>query len=365
VWLYHSHNWEPRDIEAGLIGPMVITRKGMARPDGSPKDVDREFAMLFMLCLAQAGALAVAGLKSVRARRILIPLGVVVILAEGWVPKMTIVPVPETIDLAGIDPSVRVLELPVGPVFSETATLYRATVHGHPLVNGYSGYVPAHYYVLSTALRARDVSILPMLRETGPLAVIVQRDAESSDRYAALVSDVPGAKMVARSSVGRVFLLPPQPAPSPRTDVGVRLTPRSVVANVNNDIAPLMIDGDITTLWGSPKAQEAGEEVTVTFDAPATFARVVLQTGDPVLDYPRLLRISVTDESGARRAVWEGRTAGLAVQGVLRDRFHAPVQIDLPDGVRGTQLTFTLLEGDDEIPWAISEVQVFGKTGSP
>ena len=49
VWLYHSHNWEPRDVNAGLIGPMVITRRGMARADGSPKDVDREFAMLFML----------------------------------------------------------------------------------------------------------------------------------------------------------------------------------------------------------------------------------------------------------------------------------------------------------------------------
>jgi FtsP/CotA-like multicopper oxidase with cupredoxin domain len=49
VWLYHSHNWEPKDVNAGLVGPMVITRRGMARPDGSPKDVDREFAALFML----------------------------------------------------------------------------------------------------------------------------------------------------------------------------------------------------------------------------------------------------------------------------------------------------------------------------
>jgi len=49
VWLYHSHNWEPKDVSAGLIGPMVITRRGMARADGSPKDVDREFATLFML----------------------------------------------------------------------------------------------------------------------------------------------------------------------------------------------------------------------------------------------------------------------------------------------------------------------------
>jgi FtsP/CotA-like multicopper oxidase with cupredoxin domain len=49
VWLYHSHNWEPKEVNAGLIGALVITRRGMARPDGSPKDVDREFAALFML----------------------------------------------------------------------------------------------------------------------------------------------------------------------------------------------------------------------------------------------------------------------------------------------------------------------------
>ena len=49
IWLYHSHNYEPKDVNAGLIGPIVITRKGMARPDGSPKDVDREFFALFMI----------------------------------------------------------------------------------------------------------------------------------------------------------------------------------------------------------------------------------------------------------------------------------------------------------------------------
>ena len=29
------------------MGPMEITRRGMARPDGSPKDVDREIFALF------------------------------------------------------------------------------------------------------------------------------------------------------------------------------------------------------------------------------------------------------------------------------------------------------------------------------
>lgn len=48
-WTYHSHVEEGKDINAGLIGPMIITRKGMARPDGSPKDVDREFVAQYGL----------------------------------------------------------------------------------------------------------------------------------------------------------------------------------------------------------------------------------------------------------------------------------------------------------------------------
>ena len=49
VWLYHSHGDEPKDVESGLIGTIIISRKGMAGPSGRPKDVDREFVNLFML----------------------------------------------------------------------------------------------------------------------------------------------------------------------------------------------------------------------------------------------------------------------------------------------------------------------------
>jgi manganese oxidase len=49
VWLYHSHADEPKDVESGLIGAIIVTRRGMAGPDGKPKDVDREFINLFMI----------------------------------------------------------------------------------------------------------------------------------------------------------------------------------------------------------------------------------------------------------------------------------------------------------------------------
>jgi len=49
VWLYHSHTSELKDVESGLVGAMIITRRGMAAEDGKPKDVDREFVCLYLL----------------------------------------------------------------------------------------------------------------------------------------------------------------------------------------------------------------------------------------------------------------------------------------------------------------------------
>jgi hephaestin len=48
LWMYHSHVHESADVNAGLIGPLIVTRKGAARPDGSPKDVDTEIVAAFL-----------------------------------------------------------------------------------------------------------------------------------------------------------------------------------------------------------------------------------------------------------------------------------------------------------------------------
>jgi FtsP/CotA-like multicopper oxidase with cupredoxin domain len=48
LWMYHSHVDEVRDINTGLFGPMIVTARGKARPDGSPIDVDREIIASFM-----------------------------------------------------------------------------------------------------------------------------------------------------------------------------------------------------------------------------------------------------------------------------------------------------------------------------
>jgi FtsP/CotA-like multicopper oxidase with cupredoxin domain len=49
MWMYHSHVNEVRDSSSGLQGPIVVTRRGMARPDGTPNDVDRELVAHFQV----------------------------------------------------------------------------------------------------------------------------------------------------------------------------------------------------------------------------------------------------------------------------------------------------------------------------
>ncbi len=55
VWWYHPHVDEGSETNAGLMGPIVITAKGKARPDGTPKDVDKEFVATFMMFDEEGG----------------------------------------------------------------------------------------------------------------------------------------------------------------------------------------------------------------------------------------------------------------------------------------------------------------------
>ena len=44
-WIYHSNVNQAKDINAGLYGTIVVTKKGFATPEGKPADVDREFVL--------------------------------------------------------------------------------------------------------------------------------------------------------------------------------------------------------------------------------------------------------------------------------------------------------------------------------
>lgn len=47
VWVYYSRVNESKDAASGLVGPIIVARRGQANADGTPKDVDREIVALF------------------------------------------------------------------------------------------------------------------------------------------------------------------------------------------------------------------------------------------------------------------------------------------------------------------------------
>jgi manganese oxidase len=49
VWWYHGHVEPEKEINAGLLGPIIVTAAGMANANGAPRDVDREFVVMFMI----------------------------------------------------------------------------------------------------------------------------------------------------------------------------------------------------------------------------------------------------------------------------------------------------------------------------
>ncbi|MFY9853384.1 MAG: multicopper oxidase domain-containing protein [Terracidiphilus sp.] len=62
LWMYHSHFNESRDMNSGLFGPIIISRRGSTKPDGTPKDVDREFVTAFAVFDESASAYFMANI---------------------------------------------------------------------------------------------------------------------------------------------------------------------------------------------------------------------------------------------------------------------------------------------------------------
>jgi hephaestin len=49
MWMYHSHTDEVGDTYSGLVGPVIVTARGQAKPDGTPQGIDREIVSVFQV----------------------------------------------------------------------------------------------------------------------------------------------------------------------------------------------------------------------------------------------------------------------------------------------------------------------------
>lgn len=320
------------------------------------------FAMLAALTLAVAAALALgrltAGLRP-RARAAVVAAGVAGIVLDGWIDPLPL-PAPPA-PLAAIDALPRdtvVLEAPLG-TFEDLAAMYRAISHRRPLANGYSGYEPAHYTVLRTALADGQAAVLGVLAPDRNLAVVIASTADGRWLRDAVLSAVPEAS-ASRIDGLDVIAIPRRPVP-PAPPARPPLPIVAVAASANPDHAALATDGQLATAWRTVGPQTGGEQVRVDLGGPRRFAGIELRLGRFSFAYPRRLRIETSSDGASWAAIWEGDTAVAALRGALDAPAAVPLRLDVvPVSARYIRLTQA---GRSAHPWAIAELAVLDGAG--
>ncbi|MCC7010634.1 MAG: hypothetical protein IT184_17625 [Acidobacteria bacterium] len=335
----------------------------MQLPGGDALRVPARFGMLFVLCASQAAALALARFTPAGARAWQVAGIAFVVAADGWAPRLPTAAVPDAYMLSAVERSVPVIELPTRDLYDDTTAMLRAMVHGHPLVNGFSGYYPSHYWPLQAGLVAGDETALQAMRQFGPLLVVVDARRDENRRWVELVERLPGVQAGRPSAVGPVFLLSPQRVPAWQPVQRTPVMPIAAIsATENASEIERAIDGRLDTYWESKRAQQPGNRVVLTFDPPQEVTRVEMDFAARAHEYPRRLQVGVAEGDETPREIWSGGLAGPTLLATYEDRRRTTVGVDLPAPVRARHLYLTLTGATVDSMWSMAEVRAIGRS---
>lgn len=263
------------------------------------------FMAIATLCLAIAAGLGVAQLESVvrraRLRAAGAALAIAGLLADGltW-PVPTVAP-PGRIALPSSGAAPAVLELPIDDVGVAIAALYRSMFHELPLVNGYSGHVPAHYSILTLALARGDTSVLELLAERRPLVVVINDLRDPGHEHRRMVEAMPGIQSLGVGTGGSMFLFPAQ---TPRRHSSG--TPRPG-----------------TSRWAARQVLE------LDLGAQHRLSSVDFSLRDRYRTLAPRIRVETSADGETWNEVWLGWTGRFALEGALADPASVPVRIPL------------------------------------
>jgi hypothetical protein len=335
--------------------------------------VPARFAMPAMLALATAGAIGFDRLrpKAGTRRRGAIALALAAgIAADGWLGAVPLAPLPETWPALRAQRFAAVLELPLGDLFGDLAVMYRATLHGLPVVNGSSGFQPGYYAALRSAVGERDPAAFDWLSVPGPLLVVVDRKAPDAAEWDRFISSNPRVRPLPSDARWGYYTLSAE-GDSPPADMkhrasaaasgscaGGQPTPIASASDAKASIdLPMLTDGNPTTWWATPQPQREGDFVTVDFGTTASPCSIALSLGEFHTAYPRSLVVESSIDGQAWSPVAHVRTAALAIRAALADPIHTTFSVPLL-ARPGRYLRLRLDQSAPDFPWHITDLSV-------
>ena len=321
--------------------------------------VPARFWMLATICLAAITGIAFARLVPMTSRRRPLVLGVVTVglLFDGWV-RLPVVPAPERSVVLERLAEGPVVELPLGWRDDDAAAMLRATYHGEAVVNGHSGYAAPHYRAMEYALGHGREDVLDLLASLGVRQIRINRDHEDGPTYESYVATWPGSRRVAETDHESLYAFTEVSPLPPVAPLGPRLEIAALTANVNPEMTDLALDDDLESRWHSGP-QNPGYSIAADLGVSQPLGAVVALMAGFTLDFPRELRVSISDDGETWDDAWRGPGDAVAVIGALREPREAPLIIRLT-GASGRYIRLQQTFGDPIFYWSIAELRVHG-----
>jgi hypothetical protein len=302
--------------------------------------------------LAGVGARLVAERVRPRFRTAMAALLLIGVVADGWAVPIPIVhysPRGRPQDRAAAEwlrdaPPGAVLHLPINTnSFQELNYQYATLFHGHPIVNGLSGWSTPLLELLRqpwTPLYdyARFAATVRMFRSLGVRYVVVHSSDYNVTQLAdgELTRTLEGLRGSGQIRSERPLLdaygfdLEPWPAVDAHASV-VPIPAAEFSVDVSQQIerAGFLVDGDNDSRWMGP--QDGSSWIAARFRQPRDIARIELQLAErSLMDYPRDLQIDSEDLQGHVRTLYRSSPYPEYLAGFLRDRSYPAISIDLP-----------------------------------
>jgi hypothetical protein len=264
-----------------------------------------------------------------------------------------------------------VLELPIHDwAIAPTLTYQYATlVHGHPIVNGYSGRGSALQSFLgggSSPLVELDRmdGALDLVQAVGIRYVIVHPpDYEDRDTGLQTIAAIRSSPShVAEEFVfpgGVAFRLTDGAATAARAPAGARIDSRGLRVTTSDaaDRVGQMFDGDGGTRWFIDRPQDGRQWIRIELDRPRDVSGVALvMAWRSVGDYPR--DVMIESSNGNQSAVlYEGDVLGALGRSIARTGAVPEIRIDLPSNA--TQTLTIRQTGSSRRWWSIHELELY------
>ncbi len=348
--------------------------------------VPSRLASVVYLSLAVLGAVGFSALAGWLSRPVGTTLAVIVaasILVEGYrgpMPLARFVP-DENADeqaayawLRGAEPG-GMIELPIVEAERYPLTLryvFNTLQHGHPIVNGYSGYDSRLNSFLtggSSPLSelAQVGGALRGLRAQNVRYVTVHldeyRDREFGEATLGALRRQRG--QIRQTQVfGETTVLELMPWNEPTwTATGVS-TPISLLhfratASHRGNRLSMAFDGDPATRWLTGRRQMGDEWIQIQFDSPRDVARVRLAMAQRSLgDYPRILTVESSSDGELFQTLYDGSPLPQLLEGIVTHLDDPPIDLTLPPN-RTLTLRLRQRGRTRSFYWSIHELQLW------